>query len=120
MKTREMTPNAAGRSGRQLTVLLVLSTVLTGLMAGLFLAFDVSVMPGLAALEDDCAYVAAMRNFNATIDGNALFDLVFLLALIASATATVIAFRGGRRAIALWTAAASAAYLVVTIAANIP
>ncbi|MEU6299428.1 DUF1772 domain-containing protein [Streptomyces erythrochromogenes] len=107
-----------GPAGAVLTV----ATVLVGLMAGLFFAFDVSVMPGLAA-GDEQTYVTAMRAFNKAIDGNPLFGTVFLLALVAAVLSAVLEFRGGRRAVALWVGAAAAAYLVVlliTFTVNIP
>ncbi|MFG2976794.1 anthrone oxygenase family protein [Streptomyces sp. NPDC048331] len=110
------------RNTRLATTLITLSTVLVGLMAGLFFAFDVSVMPGLAA-GDEQTYVTAMRAFNKAIDGNPLFGSVFLLALVAAVAAAVVEYRGGRRATALWVAAAAVAYLVVlviTFAVNIP
>ncbi|MFD4935973.1 DUF1772 domain-containing protein [Streptomyces virginiae] len=115
---------AAGgpRSTRLAATLITLSTVLVGLMAGLFFAFDVSVMPGLAA-GDEQTYVTAMRAFNKAIDGNPLFGSVFLLALVAAAASAVVEYRGGRRATALWVGAAAVAYLVVlviTFAVNIP
>ncbi|MEU8431962.1 DUF1772 domain-containing protein [Streptomyces sp. NPDC029216] len=113
---------ATGTAGRAPTLLLGLSTVLIGLMAGLFFAFDISVMPGLAA-GDDRTYVTAMRNFNAAIDGNGLFGAVFLLALLATAAAAFVEHRKGRRGPAVWAGAAAVAYLVVlviTFAVNIP
>ncbi|WP_405835032.1 MULTISPECIES: DUF1772 domain-containing protein [unclassified Streptomyces] len=100
----------------------MLSTVLVGLMAGLFFAFDVSVMPGLAA-GDERTYVTAMRAFNAAIDGNPLFGMAFVLALLLAAGSAVVEYRAGRRATALWVGVAAAAYLVVlviTFAVNIP
>ncbi|MFE9564972.1 anthrone oxygenase family protein [Streptomyces sp. NPDC006487] len=112
-----------GSNGTRLsTALLVLSTVLVGLMAGLFFAFDVSVMPGLAK-TDDRTYVTAMQSFNAVIDGNPLFGTVFVVALLAAFAAAFVEARAGRRAVALWAAVAAAAYLVVlvvTFAVNIP
>ncbi|MGI5450782.1 DUF1772 domain-containing protein [Streptomyces sp. CA-243310] len=116
-----MTLNPAGAT-RASTALLALSTVLVGLMAGLFLAFDVSVMPGLAA-GDDRTYVSAMRSFNTAIDGSGLFVTVFLLALVAAVASAIVEFRAGRRGTALWVASAAVAYLVVlviTFAVNIP
>ncbi|MDX3540721.1 DUF1772 domain-containing protein [Streptomyces sp. MB09-01] len=100
----------------------MLSTVLVGLMAGLFFAFDVSVMPGLAA-GDERTYVTAMRAFNAAIDGNPLFGMAFVLALLLAAGSAVVEYRTGRRPTALWAGLATAAYLVVlviTFAVNIP
>ncbi|MET9608560.1 DUF1772 domain-containing protein [Streptomyces sp. NPDC006512] len=117
-------PAAPGRGGARATgVLLGVSTVLVGLMSGLFFAFDVSVMPGLARLDDDRAYVTVMGNFNAAIDGNGLFGTAFVLALFTAAAAAVLSLRSGRRAVALWAGAAALAYLVVlviTFAVNIP
>ncbi|MER6316176.1 DUF1772 domain-containing protein [Streptomyces sp. NPDC001581] len=101
---------------------MTVSTVLVGLMAGLFFAFDVSVMPGLAA-GDERTYVTAMRAFNAAIDGNPLFGMAFVLALLVAVASAVLEFRAGRRTTALWVGAAAAAYLVVlvlTFAVNIP
>ncbi|MEU3723320.1 DUF1772 domain-containing protein [Streptomyces sp. NPDC031705] len=120
MNPEHGTPPSA--TSRAATLLLGLSTVLIGLMAGLFFAFDVSVMPGLAA-GDDRTYVTAMQNFNAAIDGNGLFGSAFVLALLATAAAAVVAHRQGRRGPAVWAAAAALAYLVVlviTFAVNIP
>ncbi|MFJ9945352.1 anthrone oxygenase family protein [Streptomyces erythrochromogenes] len=115
-------PAPPAKSSRAAGAVLTVSTVLVGLMAGLFFAFDVSVMPGLAA-GDEQTYVTAMRAFNKAIDGNPLFGTVFLLALVAAVLSVVLEFRGGRRAVALWVGAAAAAYLVVlliTFTVNIP
>ncbi|MGW6982215.1 anthrone oxygenase family protein [Streptomyces sp. NPDC054932] len=113
---------AAAERGRAATVLLLVSTVLMGLMAGLFFAFDVSVMPGLAA-GDERTYVTAMQNFNAAIDGNGLFGMAFVLALLVSAASAVVEFRKGRRTVAVWVGVATVAYFVVlmiTFSVNIP
>lgn len=115
-------PAATRNTTRLSTALILLSTLLVGLMAGLFFAFDVSVMPGLAD-GDDRTYVTAMQNFNAAIDGNGLFGMAFVLALLLSATSAVVEFRKGRRGVALWVGAAAALYLaalVITFSVNIP
>ncbi|MFG2986936.1 anthrone oxygenase family protein [Streptomyces sp. NPDC048258] len=117
-----MSPSPTAGSTRLATTLVIVSTVLVGLMAGLFLAFDLSVMPGLAA-GDERTYVTAMRNFNAAIDGNPLFGAVFVLALAAAVASAVVEYRAGRRGTALWVAAAASAYLaalVITFTVNIP
>ncbi|WP_030723803.1 DUF1772 domain-containing protein [Streptomyces sp. NRRL F-2580] len=114
-------PAPAGR-GKVATALLLVSTVLMGLMAGLFFAFDVSVMPGLAA-GDERTYVTAMQNFNSAIDGNGIFGMAFVLALLLSAASAVVEFRGGRRNVAVWVGVAAVVYLVVlmiTFSVNIP
>ncbi|MER5934064.1 DUF1772 domain-containing protein [Streptomyces sp. NPDC002054] len=120
--TNATAPRRRATGLRLSTALLLLSTVLMGLMAGMFFAFDVSVMPGLAE-TDDRTYVTAMQQFNAAVDGNGLFGSAFVLALLASAAAAVVEFRAGRRRVALWTAVAAAAYLavlVITFTVNIP
>ncbi|MBT2544752.1 DUF1772 domain-containing protein [Streptomyces sp. ISL-44] len=117
-----MNTGQRSRNTRLATVLMVVSTILVGLMAGLFFAFDVSVMPGLAA-GDEQTYVTAMRGFNKAIDGNPLFGTAFVLALLVAAASAVVEYRAGRRGTALWVGAAAAAYLVVlvlTFAVNIP
>ncbi|MFB7977656.1 anthrone oxygenase family protein [Streptomyces vinaceus] len=111
-----------GGGSRLATVLLMVATVLVGLMAGLFFAFDVSVMPGLAR-GDERTYVTAMQNINAVIDGNALFGTVFVVALLAAAASAAVELRGGRRGVAVWVGAAVVLYLVVlviTFTVNIP
>ncbi|MEU9319668.1 DUF1772 domain-containing protein [Streptomyces sp. NPDC048295] len=110
------------RPGRAAGILLVMSVIAVGLMAGLFFAFDVSVMPGLAR-TDDRLYAEAMRNFNQVIDDSGLFALIFLGALAVTVAVAVIEYRKGSRAVALWAGGASALYVVallVTFTVNIP
>ncbi|WP_242483199.1 DUF1772 domain-containing protein [Streptomyces sp. HSG2] len=102
--------------------LLGASALCTGLMAGLFFAYDISVMPGLAEM-DDRAYAAAMQRFNAVIDGSALFGLVLLASLASTVASAVLAFRRKWRAVALPLIAAACCYtavLVITVAINLP
>ncbi|MER7706777.1 anthrone oxygenase family protein [Kitasatospora sp. NPDC097605] len=101
----------------------VLATAATamGLMSGLFFAFDVSVMPGLAA-GDDRTYVTAMQNINTAIT-NPVFGAVFVGALAMPAVGTWLLHRSGHRAAALWTAVATVLYLaalVLTGTVNVP
>ncbi|OIJ92367.1 DUF1772 domain-containing protein [Streptomyces colonosanans] len=115
-------PRPAERPSRTVGPLLIVSTVAVGLMAGLFFAFNVSVMPGLNH-TDERTFATAMQNFNSEIDGNGLFGLVFTGALLAAGAATVIEYRRGRRAVALWAGLATVLYLVVllvTFTVNIP
>ncbi|MFI1103931.1 DUF1772 domain-containing protein [Streptomyces melanogenes] len=114
----------AGQSARdRLTgVLLGAAALSMGLMAGLFFAFDVSVMPGLAK-ADDRTYATAMQNFNSVIDGSGPFVLVFLGALAVTAWAAFRAFRKGQRAMGQWLLAAALCYtavLALTMGINIP
>ncbi|GAB7183797.1 hypothetical protein ATKI12_3628 [Kitasatospora sp. Ki12] len=101
--------------------LLTGATIAMGLMAGLFFAFDVSVMPGLAA-GDDRTYVTAMQHINKSIE-NGLFGLVFVGAFAATGLAAWLLHKAGRRQVALWAAAATVLYVVallVTMGVNIP
>ncbi|MFI5643060.1 DUF1772 domain-containing protein [Kitasatospora sp. NPDC051705] len=100
---------------------LVGATVAMGLMAGLFFAFDVSVMPGLAA-GDDRTYVTAMQHINKSIE-NGMFGLVFVGAFVATGVAAWLQHKAGRRQAALWAGAATLLYVValmVTMGVNIP
>jgi uncharacterized membrane protein len=104
------------------TALILIPTVLVGLMAGLFFAFDVSVMPGLAD-GDNRIYVTAMQHFNANIDGNGLFGMAFVCALLVAVASAIVELRRGRRKVALLVGIAAALYFVVlmiTFAVNIP
>ncbi|MFJ4184878.1 MULTISPECIES: DUF1772 domain-containing protein [unclassified Kitasatospora] len=100
---------------------LVGATIAMGLMAGLFFAFDVSVMPGLAA-GDDRTYVTAMQHINKSIE-NGMFGLVFVGAFVATGVAAWLQHKAGRRQAALWAAGATLLYVValmVTMGVNIP
>ncbi|GAB3441763.1 DUF1772 domain-containing protein [Streptomonospora sediminis] len=93
----------------------------TGLMAGLFFAFDVGVMPGLAKAGDP-EFVRVMQHINREIE-NGLFGLVFLGAFLATGVAAVLQHRLGRHRTALWVWGALVCYagmLVVTAGVNIP
>ncbi|MFJ4188353.1 MULTISPECIES: DUF1772 domain-containing protein [unclassified Kitasatospora] len=126
------TPSAIGGTGRGSSVhgtgqgkaagpVLVGATIAMGLMAGLFFAFDVSVMPGLAA-GDDRTYVTAMQHINKSIE-NGMFGLVFTGAFVATGVAAWLQHKAGRRQAALWAAGATLLYVValmVTMGVNIP
>jgi len=57
------------------TISLYAALVTTGMMAGVYLAFSIAVLPGIARGGDD-TFVAAMRGMNAAIL-NPVFGLVF-------------------------------------------
>lgn len=66
-------------------ILLFLSTLTVGLMAGLFFAWSVSVMPGIKKLPDR-EFITAMQSMNRAIQ-NPIFFIAFLgapLCLVAS------------------------------------
>lgn len=99
--------------------LLLLSTALTGLSAGLFATFSYVVMPGLRR-TGDATFVQAMRAINVAIL-NPVFAIVFAGAAVATAAALVSARATGARA---WLVAALVLYVVgafvVTFAVNVP
>lgn len=100
---------------------LAAASVGAGLMAGLFFAFDVGVMPGLAKV-DDAAFVSTMQHINREIE-NGLFGLVFIGAFLAVGTAAVLQHRLGRHRVArlVWRAfGLYALMVVVTFTVNIP
>lgn len=57
-------------------IILLVTAVLTGLMAGLFYSWSVAVMPGLARLADR-EFVAAMRAANRAIQNPVFFAAFF-------------------------------------------
>ncbi|MEU6080163.1 anthrone oxygenase family protein [Streptomyces sp. NPDC047108] len=100
---------------------LIAATVSTGLMAGLFYAFAVSVMPGLGRTGDG-VFVDAMQRINAAIL-NGWFALAFGGALVLTALAVALHIPGDGREPLPWTVAALVLYgavLVITFAVNVP
>ncbi|WP_067438929.1 anthrone oxygenase family protein [Nocardioides jensenii] len=94
---------------------LVVGTVGTGLIAGIFFAFSTSVMPGLAH-TDDRTFVEAMQQLNLAIL-NPVFLLLFMAPLPALGVAVVT---GPSRP---WVIAALVLYVIafgITTAGNIP
>lgn len=99
----------------------VLATVLSGLFAGLFLAFSMAVMPGLARAGDQ-AMVEAMQGINTAIL-NPLFALVFVGAPVASLGSLALFLASGAHLAAAWAGAALALLVltvVVTFTVNVP
>jgi uncharacterized membrane protein len=92
-----------------------------GLLAGLYYAFDVAVMPALTAAEDR-TLVDAMQHMNVEIENPAFF-LTFLGAPVISTVALVQARRAGATGAARWIAAGLAFYavmLVLTVGVHFP
>lgn len=106
---------------RWASLALYAALVTIGLMAGLFYAWDVSVMPGFARL-DDRTFVAAMQILIVAIENSAFF-LVLYGAFGFTAAAALLQRRRGQRLAARWITAALALYvvaLVVTMAVHMP
>ncbi len=103
-------------------VLLLLITLFSGLMAGLFFAWSVSVMPGLGRLPD-AGFLSAMQAMNRAIQNPAFF-LVFM-GILALLPATAFLHRANADRSLFWLlVAATAVYFIgvfgVTAAGNIP
>lgn len=100
---------------------LVAATILTGLLAGLFYAYAMSVMPGLGD-TDDRTFVEAMQSINDAIL-NGWLALVFGGAPLLIAVAGLLHLRPGGRPALPWIVAAFVlclATVIITMAANVP
>jgi len=101
------------------TISLYAALVTTGLMAGIYLAFSIAVLPGIAR-GDDNTFVAAMRGMNAAIL-NPVFGVVFGGPLVFGLVA-VVARLPDEEGIG-WTTGALVLYvatLVITGVVNVP
>lgn len=97
------------------------ATLAGGLVAGTLLAFEVSVMPALARV-DDRVFVDVVQRANAAILTPA-FLVPFVAAPVAAAAAAALHLPAGARAALPWVAAGfalSATTFVVTAAVNVP
>ncbi|WP_203817985.1 anthrone oxygenase family protein [Paractinoplanes ferrugineus] len=104
----------------RLTVLLA-ATITTGMMAGLFYAYSISVMPALRG-ADAAVLVEVMQRINRAIT-NGWFFLCFAGALVFSAAATVLYAIDGPAEVLLPTAIGLVLYagqLVLTAGLHIP
>ncbi|WP_037359681.1 anthrone oxygenase family protein [Amycolatopsis orientalis] len=100
---------------------LVAAVLAAGLIAGLFYAYTVSVMPGLAQ-ADDHTFVTAMRRINDVIV-NGWFMLSFLGAPLLAIAAVVLHFTSSGQGALPWLVAGAAllvATVLVTGAINVP
>jgi uncharacterized membrane protein len=103
------------------TAVLLTAVITTGLIAGLFFAFAVSVMPGLKQTEDR-TFVDAMQRINVAIL-NPWFLGCFVGALLLTAGAGVLNLGAGGRGTLPWIVAGFVLYLamfVITAAVNVP
>lgn len=104
------------------TTLLSGSIVSTGLTAGLFYGWSVSVIPGLTRISDE-AYISTMQNINRAII-NPGFIVPFMGIPVVLAGASVVHFRSGDTRRGWLLAGAAATYVVgvlgVTGTRNVP
>jgi uncharacterized membrane protein len=100
---------------------LAAATLTTGLMAGLYYAYAISVMLGLSR-TDDRTFVSTMQQINVAIL-NPWFFIIFFGALVFTALAGVLHLQADWRGVLPWIAAALVLYaasLVITIGFNVP
>jgi uncharacterized membrane protein len=100
---------------------LAAALVTTGLMAGVYLAFSIAVLPGIGR-QDDRTFVLAMRGMNAAIL-NGWFAVVFGGPLLLGAVAVATRLPSGERDALGWVSLALALYvstLVITGIVNVP
>lgn len=103
------------------SLVLLAATLTTGLMAGLYFAFSVAVMPGLAK-GGDRTLVEAMQRINVAIL-NGWFTLAFGGALVLGVVAAVMHRGGAGRPALPWIIAGVALYavsLVITMGFSVP
>ncbi len=104
------------------TVILLLATTTTGLMAGLFYAYTISVNRGLARLKD-ADYLAAMQSINVAIQ-NPVFFLSFFGAPIFLVIAVIIHIEDIGSVKFILLLAACVIYILgsfgITVVANVP
>ncbi|MEV6771686.1 anthrone oxygenase family protein [Nocardia sp. NPDC051030] len=104
-----------------MTGALVASTLVSGLMAGLFAGFAYSVMPGLKK-SGDHSFVEVMQNINVAIV-NPLFMTLFMGGLAVGAIAVLGLWRGADNRLRIWLFAGLGFYLVmlgITSGINVP
>lgn len=110
------------RRGRPAGIVLAAAAACVGLMAGTFFAFAVSVLPGLATVDDE-KFVEVMNKLNASIQNNQAFLLTFTGAFVFSGAAAIMHHRLGARAAVRWILAGLALYVVavvITMGFNVP
>ena len=104
------------------TVLLITSTVFTGLMAGLFYAWSISVTPGIGRLPD-AGYLAAFQAMNRAIL-NPTFFIPFMGLVLLLPLTTFRLYQAGSGATTSYAFAATALYLIgimaITVFGNVP
>ncbi len=103
-------------------ILLVITAVATGLMAGLFFAWSVSVMPGIGRLADR-EFILSMQAMNRAIL-NPLFLSIFMGTAVLLPLSTYLSYQGAASPRFWLLLAATVLYLAgimgVTMAGNVP
>mgnify|MGYP006295120143 FL=1 len=104
------------------TIILIITTLFSGLMAGLFYAWSISVTPGLAKIND-VSYLQAFQSMNRAIL-NPLFFVVFFGLVILLPVLSYFSFQTSIGNQYWYVLAATILYFIgimaVTIGGNIP
>lgn len=104
-------------------VALTIVTILTALLAGIFLAYSVSVNGALAKLKD-AEYVRVMQAINFVIERNALFMMTFMLPVLGMPLVTVLAYWSASSIVFWLLLVASVLYVFgtfgLTVGGNVP
>lgn len=104
-----------------LTIIVILAIILNALLAGLFFAFSIAIIPALRRV-DDVTYVRSFRAINAAIL-NPGFLLVFCLAPVSGVAAAAVTVWAEGPGTAVWlTIAATCSVLtfIITASVNVP
>lgn len=94
------------------TVVLILATMTTGLLAGFFVNWSNVVMPGLSNV-DDRTFVVAFQELDAAITNPLFLGVGYMGALLFTGLAVVLHLRAGQRPVLVWAGAALVCCLVV-------
>ncbi|WP_024799765.1 DUF1772 domain-containing protein [Nocardia sp. BMG51109] len=116
-----MTTMQASTTSTLGTTSLVVATISTGLLAGVFYAYASSVMPALRQV-DDRTFVAVMNRINVVIV-NPVFMFSFLGSVAFTALAAALHLRADQRTVLWWILAAlvlNVTSLLITAGGNIP
>ncbi|MEU8139693.1 DUF1772 domain-containing protein [Streptodolium elevatio] len=119
MDTSTASPRRTGRDA--LDAVLITSTVLMGLIAGVYYCFTCAIMPALAD-ADDRVFIDFLQRVNDTIE-NPVFFLSFLGAFLVPLAAAIMQRRRGGGPVGRWIVTALVLYtlsIVTTVAFNIP
>jgi uncharacterized membrane protein len=104
------------------TTILIITTLFSGLMAGLFYSWSISVTPGLAKIND-VSYLQAFQSMNRAIL-NPLFFIFFLGLVLLLPLLSYLTFQTSTGNQFWYVLAATILYfvgiMVVTIGGNIP
>jgi uncharacterized membrane protein len=96
------------------TGILILATLTTGMMAGIFLHWTNTIMPGLSNL-DDRAFVEAYRDLYTAINNPLFVGVQFTGAMLLTGLAVALYLRPEQRPVLIWAGAALACYLVACV-----